>query len=168
MDLLSWGSASNGPCWWEQSSCLSTQRPHGLILCLRWLLGPGRSSPSLTQPRCRGGNELGKLWQLRAQCVSLDGVCHANRSTSPLLSPAETSQLPPPEWAFCSLWCQTSLGSDPDAGVLGAGCAGAPAVLRGCRQGLEIGVVDVIVLLAALLRKGTRMGNAVPRESFHK
>lgn len=72
-----------------------------------------------------------------------------------------------PKWA---LWlrCHTSLGSYLDAGVLGAGCTGALAVPRGCRQGLEISVVDVVVLLAALLQKCTQMAIAVMRKILQK
>ena len=67
-----------------------------------------------------------------------------------------------------ALGCRSSLGSYPDAGVLGAGCAGAPAVPRGRGQGLQVGVVDVTVLLAALLQKRRQMVNAVTRKIWQK
>lgn len=92
-----------------------------------------------------------------------------NRFTS-LLHSAEMSLLPPRKWALWppGLRCHTSLGIYPDAGVLGAGCAGAPAAPCGRRQGLQISVVDFVVLLAALLRKRTQIVNIVTRNILQK
>lgn len=53
-----------------------------------------------------------------------------------------------------------SLGSYPDAGILGVGCGGAPAmppaVPGGGGQGLQVSVVDVVILLAALLQRARK------------
>lgn len=65
-------------------------------------------------------------------------------------------------------WCHASLGSHPEAGVLGGGCAQAPAAPRGQGQGLQVGVVDVVLLPDALLQKCTQMGNAAARKISQK
>lgn len=80
----------------------------------------------------------------------------ADRYTSSFWCPSGTSRFPPPVLAPqppAGPWRgRASLGSCPDAGVLGAVGAGALAALRRLTQGLQVGVVDVL-LLAALLCK---------------
>lgn len=133
---LSAGSCFRGDagCW--ESSCTAgpAPRPSPAPLLRRgWSRG---ASPA---PSTAG--ELGPT-----------GLRRANRPAS-LLYPAEKSPLPPQN----GLRCHVSLGSYPDAGVLGAGCGGAPAVPPaapgGSGQGLQVGVVDVVVLLAAPLQR---------------
>lgn len=69
---------------------------------------------------------------------------------------------------LCRQLCQVSLGSYPEAGILSGGCAWAPAALWGQGQGLQVSIVDVVLLLAALLQKCTQMGNDTTRKVLQK